>query len=66
VLVVRFSPHLLRARGAEPHDVLRAYREWGFDRTVVVSQTPAVMSDDDVVLTCDNAGPNGRVHLVLR
>ena len=65
-VMVAFWPHLLRRRGADPHDVLRGYRDIGMERRVVVSHDPLVMSDDDVVLTCDNAGPTGRVNLLLR
>ena len=65
VLVVEFFPSGLRDAGDEPYDLLRRYRELGFD--VVTERDGALgrAADGEIVELCDTAGPTGQVNLML-
>lgn len=65
VVVAEFWPGALRERGLDPVAVLGSYRDLGLDVRVHVGDDLSVQKPFEVVRTCDQAGPNGQVNLVL-
>jgi FkbM family methyltransferase len=65
VIVAEFWPAALRERGLDPTMVLASYRELGLELRVHVGKDLSRMKPVEIVRTCDQAGPNGQVNLVL-
>jgi len=65
VIVAEFMPAALRERGLDPVAVLASYEELGLDLTVQVGTDLLVMKHVEIVRTCEAAGPDGQVNLVM-
>jgi FkbM family methyltransferase len=65
VIVAEFMPSALRERGLDPLEVLRGYKELGLSVRTHVGRELSQMKPVDVVRTCDGAGPDGQVNLLL-
>lgn len=65
VIVAEFWPAALRERDLDPVAVLQTYRQLGLQVRVHVGRDLTTMKPVDVVRTCDQAGPDGQVNLVL-
>ena len=65
VIVAEFMPSALRDRGLDPVAVLASYEEVGLDLKVQVDTKLATMTHIEVVRTCEGAGPDGQVNLVM-
>jgi FkbM family methyltransferase len=66
VVVSEFWPGVLRSTGLNPVRVLESYQRMGFDIVTQVADRLDRMSNEDIVLTAEGAGPNGALNLVLR
>jgi FkbM family methyltransferase len=65
VIVAEFWPTALRERGMDPVQILNAYRDLGLSHRVQVASRLLDLPAAETVRTCDNAGANGQVNLVL-
>jgi FkbM family methyltransferase len=65
-VVAEFWPAALRERHLEPVDVLRAYREMGFEMVTQVDDDLRRLEDPEIIAICDDSGEWGQVNLVLR
>jgi FkbM family methyltransferase len=65
VIVAEFMPSALRDRDLDPVAVLASYEELGLDLKVQVGADLASMKHVEVVRTCEGAGPDGQVNLVM-
>jgi len=65
VIVAEFWPAALRERGLDPVAVLEGYTELGLSARVQVGKDLTVQKPVETVRTCDQAGGNGQVNLVL-
>ena len=65
VIVAEFMPAALRERGLDPVAVLASYGELGLDLTVQVGDDLLIMKHVEIVRTCETAGHDGQVNLVM-
>jgi FkbM family methyltransferase len=65
VIVAEFWPAALRERGLDPVAALGSYRDLGLSVRVHTGEHLTVQKPVEVVRTCDQAGPNGQVNLLL-
>lgn len=65
VIVSEFWPTALRERGLDPVDVLGIYAAMGLRIRTQVAANLTDLPPADIVRTCDQAGSNGQVNLVM-
>jgi FkbM family methyltransferase len=65
VIVAEFMPSALRDRNLDPVAVLASYEELGLELRIQVGADLATMEHVEVVRTCEGAGPDGQVNLVM-
>ncbi len=65
MIVSEFWPTALRERGLDPLDVLGIFTSLGLDIRTQVAANVTDLSPTDIVRTCDQAGANGQVNLVM-
>lgn len=65
VIVSEFWPKALRERGLDPMDVLRIFTSLGLSIKTQVAASLTTLSPAEIVRTCDQAGDNGQVNLVM-
>lgn len=65
IIVSEFWPSALRERGLDPLDVLGIFTSLGLDIKTQVAANLTNLSPQEIVQTCDTAGVNGQVNLVM-
>lgn len=65
VIVSEFWPTALRERGLDPLDVLGIFTSMGLSIKTQVAGNLTDLPSADIVRTCDQAGANGQVNLVM-
>lgn len=65
IIVSEFWPTALRERGLDPVDVLGVFTAMGLKISTQVAANLMDLSPIDIVGTCDRAGVNGQVNLVM-
>ncbi|WP_457207465.1 FkbM family methyltransferase [Nocardioides sp. P5_C9_2] len=65
VIVSEFWPTALRERGLDPIDVLGIFKSMGLTIKTQVAANLTDLPPADIVRTCDQAGTNGQVNLVM-
>jgi FkbM family methyltransferase len=65
VIVSEFWPTALRERGLDPVDVLQIFTDMGLKIKTQVAANITDLPPVDIVKTCDQAGVNGQVNLVM-
>ena len=65
-IIVEFWPAALRQRNLDPGAVLDGYRRMALEVIVMNGASLESRSDENIVILCDSAGPEGSVNLLLR